>query len=32
MAIADAAIDPFNSTSQPATMVPDSADIGDPIP
>jgi hypothetical protein len=32
MASADAAIDPFNSTSQPATMVPDSADIGDPIP
>jgi hypothetical protein len=31
-ASADAAIDPFNSTSQPVTMVPDSADIGDPIP
>jgi hypothetical protein len=29
---ADAAIDPYNSTSQPATMVPDSADLGDPIP
>ena len=31
-ASADAAVDPFNSTSQPATMVPDSANIGDPIP
>ena len=29
---ANAAVDPYNSTSQPTTMVPDSADIGDPIP
>jgi len=29
---ADAAVDPYNSTSQSTTMVPDSADLGDPIP
>ena len=29
---ADASIDPYNSTSQSTTMVPDSADLGDPIP
>jgi hypothetical protein len=29
---ADAAIDPYNSTSQSTTMVPDSEDLGDPIP
>ena len=29
---ADAAIDPFNSTNQSTTMVPDSEDLGDPIP
>jgi hypothetical protein len=28
----DATIDPYNGTSQPATMVPDSADLGNPIP
>jgi hypothetical protein len=29
---ADAAIDPYNSESQPTTMAPDSADLGNPIP
>jgi len=30
--IADAPVDPYNSTSQATTMVPDSAELGDPIP
>jgi len=29
---ADAAVDPYNSTSQATTMVPDSQDLGDAIP
>ena len=29
---ADAAVDPYNSTSQATTMVPDSEDLGDAIP
>lgn len=29
---ADAAVDPYNSTSQSTTMVPDGGDLGDPIP
>jgi hypothetical protein len=29
---ADASIDPYTSTSQSTTMVPDGADLGDPIP
>ena len=29
---ADASVDSYNSTSQSTTMVPDSVDLGDPIP
>jgi hypothetical protein len=32
VANADASIDPYNSTSQSTTMVPDSEDLGDLIP
>lgn len=28
----DAAVDPYNSSSQPVTMASDSEDLGDPIP